>query len=210
MKLYGFSITPGPRRVRMFLAEKGIQVDIVDAVAADGVSLADWYIERYPHALTPMLELDDGTQIGEAMAICRYFEALQPDPPLMGADPKEKAIVEMWERRAYNEGMGAIEEVFRNSHPLMADRGLPGTRAAVPQIPALVERGMGRLRRFFDKLEHHLSANRYMAGERFSVADITTLCSLDFGRWCRLDIPEDCDAIRRWHTEVSARPSALA
>lgn len=210
MKLYGFSITPGPRRVRMFLAEKGIQVDTIDAVAADGVSLADWYVERYPHALTPMLELDDGTQIGEAMAICRYFEALQPDPPLMGSDPTEKAVIEMWERRAYNEGMGAIEEVFRNSHPLMVDRGLPGARAPVPQIPALVDRGMGRLRRFFDKIEDQLSKHPYLAGERFSVADITALCSLDFGRWCRLDIPEDCKSVQRWHTEVSSRPSALA
>lgn len=210
MKLYVFTITPGPRRVRMFLAEKGIRIEAVDVVDSDGVSLSQWYVDRYPHALTPMLELDDGTQIGEAMAICRYFETLQPEPPLMGTDARERAIVEMWERRVYNEGMVAIDEVFRNSHPLMADRGLAGTREKVPQIPALVERGRGRLRRFFDKLDGQLATNRYVAGERFSVADITALTTLDFCRWCQVDIPDSCEGIKRWYAEVSSRPSALA
>ena len=208
MKLYEFPDAPSPRRARMFLAEKGLRVELVNAT--EGTKLADWYVEKYPHALTPMLELDDGTQIGETMAICRYFEMLYPDPPLMGRTPLECACIEMWERRAYNEGLGAVEEVFRNSHPMMADRGFGGTTEAVPQVPALVERGQGRLRRFFDKFARQLADNRYVAGEHFSVADITTLCAIDFGKWCLLEVPPHCSSIKRWYAEVSARPSAMA
>jgi glutathione S-transferase len=207
MKLYQFPDAPSPRRARIFLAEKGMTVQLVDAT--EGMKLAGWYVEKYPHALTPMLELDDGTQIGETMAICRYLEMLHPDPPLMGRSPLECAIIEMWERRAYNEGLGAVEEIFRNSHPIMSERGYGGTTEAVPQIPALVERGQGRLRRFFDKFEQQLTANRYVAGERFSVADITTLCTIDFAKWCQLEIPQRCRSIKRWYGEVSARPSVL-
>jgi glutathione S-transferase len=208
MKIYQAALTPSCRKVRMFLHEKGVEVPLVDAT--EGMALAPWYCELYPHRLTPMLELDDGTQIGESTVICRYLEALHPDPPLMGIDPRDRAIVEMWERRAYLEGMGAIEEIFRNSHPMCVGRALAGTGERVEQIPALVERGQGRLRRFFDKLEAQLSANRFLAGERFSIADITALTSIDFGKWCQLDIPRHCTHALRWYAEVSARPSAAA
>jgi hypothetical protein len=119
----------------MFLYEKGISVPVEEV--GPGEPFEPGYLARYPHRLVPMLELDDGTQIGEVVAICRYFENLQPAPPLMGTDARDRALVESWERRAYNEGMNAIEEVFRNSSPLMVGRGLPGCAEAVPQIPAL-------------------------------------------------------------------------
>jgi glutathione S-transferase len=208
MKLYQFAFTPSCRKVRMFLHEKGLSVPLVDA--NDGMTLASWYCNLYPHRVTPMLELDDGTQLGESIAICRYFEALHPERPLMGTDAKDRAIVEMWERRAYLEGAAAIEEIFRNAHPMCVDHGLPGTADRVEQIPALVDRGRARLRRFFDKFERQLADNRFVAGERFSMADITTLASIDFGRWSQLDIPAECRSMRRWYGEVSARPSALA
>jgi glutathione S-transferase len=177
---------------------------------ADGFQLAAWYKTFYPHALVPMLELDDGTQIGETMAICLYLETLHPMPSLMGEGAKERALIEMWERRSELEGSAAVDNVFRNSHPLMVDRGLAGTSEPVPQIPALVERGMAQLRRFYDKLEKQLSENHFVAGERFSIADVSTLCAIDFGRWCQLDIPTHCKDVLRWYSEISSRPSVSA
>jgi len=208
MKLYHAGGTPSSRKVRMFLREKKMEVPMEDVT--EGFALAGWYKKRYPHALVPMLELDDRTQLGEAVAICRYFEECQSDPPLMGVGAREKAIVEMWERRAYLEGAGAIEEIFRNSHPLMVDRGLPGTGDPVPQIPALIERGKERLHRFYQKFDLQLADNRYVAGERFSMADVTTLCAVDFGRALQLEIPDACGNVKRWYAEISARPSAAA
>jgi glutathione S-transferase len=208
MKLYHVDFTPSSRKVRMFLHEKGLQLPMEDV--SDGFEWMDWYKAHYPHRLVPMLELDDGTQIGEAMAICRYFETLHPEPPLLGETAKQQALIEMWERRAHLEGGAAVEDIFRNSHPLMVNRGLPGTAEPVPQIPALVERGIGRLRRFFDKFDRQLAENRFVAGDRFSAADITTLCTIDYGRWCQLDVPAHCQHIQRWYADVSSRPSATA
>ncbi len=208
MKLYQVASAPTSRAVRMFLHEKGLPVSLVDA--NDGMALAAWYCDHYPHRLAPMLELDDGTQIGESIAICRYFETLHPDPSLMGTDARDRALVEMWEHRACLEGMAAIEEIFRNSHPMYVGRALQGTTEIVDQIPALVDRGQARVRRFFEKFERQLAVNPFVAGERFSIADITTLVSIDFGRWCRLDIPASCPHLQRWYSEVSARPSAAA
>lgn len=208
MKLYHVAFTPSSRKVRIFLYEKGVNVPQEDVV--DGFALSEWYRTHYPHAMVPMLELDDGTQIGETMAICRYFETLYPDPCLMGEGARERAIIEMWQRRAELEGGAAVEDIFRNSHPLMVDRGLQGTSEPVPQIPALVDRGMGRLRRFFEKFDGQLAKNRFLAGDSFSVADITMLCAIDFARWCQVDIPAGCTHVQRWYAEVSSRPSAAA
>jgi glutathione S-transferase len=128
MKIYDWHIAPNPRRLHIYLAEKGIKVPL-EEVGGDDLKLKPSYVAKYPHAMVPMLELDDGTCIGEAMAICRYFEEVNPDPPLMGTDAKDKAIVEMWEKRANEEGMLAASELFRNTHPKFADRGLPDRRS---------------------------------------------------------------------------------
>jgi glutathione S-transferase len=210
MKLYVWHRAPNPRRVLIVLSEKGIEVPLED-VGGDKARLKPHYLERYPQATVPMLELDDGTQIGEAMAICRYFEELHPDPPLMGGEAREKAIVEMWERRAYEEGLIPAAEIFRNSHPLFADRGVPGSSDPVPQIPALAERGRLRLKLFFAKFDAQLAGRPFVAGSRFTVADATTLTAVDFaGAVARAKVPESCGNLRRWHAEVSARPSAKA
>ena len=148
-----------------------------------------------------MLELDDGTQIGEALAICRYFEALHPNPPLMGMDAKDAAVIEMWERRAYEDGLIGGAELFRNNHPRFVDRGLPGYADAVPQVQALVMRGRQRLRRFFQMFDQQLS---------ISVADITALCSIDFAKMLDVAIPGDYTDLIRWYEMMCARPSAKA
>ena len=210
MKLYNWQPAPNCRRVRMFILEKGMDLPEIEEVG-DQVQfrLSDNYVKTWPHALVPMLEIN-GFRIGEAMAICRFLEDERPEPNLMGRDGREKASIEMWERRAYDEGMIGAAEVLRNSHPAFVDRGLQGSLEPVPQIPDLIQRGRGRVSRFHRKFEEQLRENRFVAGDRFTVADITTLCAIDFAKVLRLDIPEHCPSVVRWHKEVSARPAAKA
>lgn len=209
MKLYNWQRAPNCRRVRMFILEKGLEMPVIEEVGQE-VRLSDDYIKIWPHALVPMIETDDGLRIGEAMAICRFIEDEYPGPNLMGANSREKAVIEMWERRAYDEGMIGSAEVLRNSHPAFVDRGLPGALEPVPQIPTLVERGKGRVRRFYQKFEDQLKDKQFVAGDRFTVADITTLCSIDFAKVLGLEVPDDCPSVARWYREVSSRSAARA
>lgn len=207
MKIYDWHIAPNPRRLHIFVAEKGLDIPLVE-VGTEALALSDAYRAKYPHAMVPMLELDDGTCIGEAMAIARYLEELYPEPPLFGTTPIERATIDMWEKRANEEGMLAASELFRNTAPTFADRGLPGSAQPIPQIPELTVRAKERMARFYKKFNGQLANNRFVAGDRYSVADITTLCAIDFGKWTDLDIPPECTNLRRWYDEVSARPSA--
>ena len=163
MKLYNWQLSPNCRRLRMFILEKGMDLPEIEEVGATadhlvpgGQFLSDNYVKIWPHALVPMLETDDGLRIGEAMAICRFLEDEHPEPNLMGRDGREKARIEMWERRAYDEGIWGAAETFRNAHPLFVDRGLPGSLEPVPQISALAERGRGRVSRFYRKFDEQL------------------------------------------------------
>jgi glutathione S-transferase len=207
MKLFTWGRAPNPRRVLIYLREKSIDVPTEDAGEPDQPVLRRDFLDAYPHRRVPLLALDDGACIVEAMAICRYFETLFPEPSLMGRVAKEIALIEMWERLAEWEGLHAVSEVFRNFHKSFADRSLAGYSRALPQIPALVERGTARLQMFYEKFDARLAQNEFVAGDRFSVADITTLCTVDFARVCKLTIPAECTNLRRWHAAVSARPS---
>ena len=210
MKLYNWQFAPNCRRVRMFVLEKGLDLPAISEVIEEGMKLQPAYLTSWPHALVPMLELDDGTRIGESIAICRYLEDEHPEPRLMGRSPLEKATIESWERRAYDECMIGTAEVVRNSMPEFHDRGIPGSLEPVPQIPALIERGKGRVRRYYKKFDAQLRDNRYVAGNSFSMADITALCATDFARFANLNIPADCPNMARWYADVSARPAAAA
>jgi glutathione S-transferase len=210
MKLYNWQFAPNCRRVRMFVLEKGLDLPSIEEVIGEGLRLVPTYIDTWPHAMVPMLETDEGARIGEAMAICRYLEVRYSDSNLMGRDGLEKATIEMWERRAYDEGMIGVAEVFRNSHPEFVDRGLPGTLEKVPQIPQLIDRGKGRVGRFFRKFDRQLQDTAWVAGPRFTVADITALCAVDFALFNGFEIPGDCTSLKRWHRLVNARPSAAA
>ena len=207
MKLYDWSIAPNPRRVRIYLREKGIDIPIEEAGYSDKPILQPEFLAAHTHRRVPLLVLDDGTEIAEAMAICRYFETLHPEPALMGGDAKERAIVEMWERMAEAEGMVAAAEVFRNSRRGFADRSVAGSADPIPQIPGLIERGTQRIGLFYDKFNAQLADNAFVAGENFSVADITTLCVIDFAIFVGLEIPDNRPHVARWHAGVSSRPS---
>ena len=165
--------------------------------------------EVNPRCVVPVLELDDGTCIGEAAVICRYLEALHPEPPLFGSDPQSRAVIEMWDAAMEDDGMRAVAEAVRNRSPAFADRALTGA-VAFPQLPELAERGIRRTRQFFDDLDARLGESPYVAGESYSVADITAFVSVGFARWAKVR-PEPHHAhLQRWHDELAARPSADA
>ncbi len=209
MKLYDFELAPNPRRVRMYLAEKGIEVPTVQVNLRQGEQFREDFKAGNPTLIVPALVLDDGTLVTETMAICRYFEAVQPNPPLFGSTPREQALVEMWSRRAELEGFLAVAEALRNSLERFKDRALPGPRN-YSQIPALVERGKARVRAFFDDLDRRLADSAYVAGETFSVADITAFVTVEFAGWVEEKPRAEHRHLGRWHALVAARPSAKA
>ena len=210
MKLYDFSLAPSPRRVRMFIAEKEIDIPTVQINTREREQFSDEYRAVNPNCVVPTLVLDDGTCLGESVAICRYLEEIHPEPALMGRDAREKAEIEMWSRQAEFEGYLAATEAVRNAAPMFEDRGLPGVPGGVPQIPALIERGKQTLARFFPKLDRQLAANRFLVGDAFSIADITAYVAIDFAGRAEIEIPADCPDLARWFAEMGKRPSAVA
>lgn len=210
LKLYESSASPNSRRVRIFLAEKGICVSRVpvDLGAKEQFSAA--YARINPRRVIPTLVLDDGTAIGEVPAILRYLEETYPDPPLLGTSPKEQALVTMWERRMELEGFAAVMETVRNKAPGLKSRAIAGTHD-YEQIPALVARGLQRIGDFYADLEIRLGEAPFVAGERFSVADITAIVTIDFAVGAlHLPIPQGNVKSERWYAQVASRPSITA
>lgn len=203
MKLYDSKMAPNPRRTRIFLAEKGISIPTEQVDMMKMEHKTPEYAALNPMQRMPTLVLDDGTVLTESIAICRYFEALQPEPPLFGVGAKEIALVEMWNRRAELNFFFCVAQVFRHSHPAMKE-------LEVPQVPAWAEANKPRIGEFLHVLDAQLKDHPFVAGDRFSVADITALCAVDFMRPIRMPVPEECVNVKRWHAEVSARPSAKA
>jgi glutathione S-transferase len=203
MKLYDGGRAPNPRRVRIFLAEKGITVPLEPVDLGKMAHKTPGYAAINPVQRVPALELDDGTVISESIAICRYFEAQKPEPPLFGMGAKEVAVVEMWERRVEFHLLAPISHIFRNSHPAMA-------AMEVPQVPAWAEANKPRVMDFLGILDGQLQGRKYIAGDRYSVADITALVSVDFLKPAKLAVPDHLANVKRWHAEVAARPSAQA
>jgi glutathione S-transferase len=203
MKLYDGGRAPNPRRVRIFLAEKGISLPLepVDLGALQHKSPA--YTAVNPLQRLPALELDDGTVLTESIAICRYFEELQPEPPLFGVGALEKARVEMWNRRMELQLFQSVSHVFRHTHPAMKEM-------EVPQVPAWAEANKPRVAEFLKILDRELKERRFAAGDSYSIADITGLVAVDLMKPAKLTVPAEFTNVLRWHAEISARPSAKA
>jgi glutathione S-transferase len=203
MKLYDSGRAPNPRRTRIFLAEKGITVptEQVDMMAM--AHKTPEYTAINPMQRMPALELDDGTIITESIAICRYFEAQQPEPPMFGVGAKGIALVEMWNRRCEINLLLVVANVFRHLHP--AAKVLE-----IPQVPDWGEANKPRIPEFLAILDKQLAANKFIAGERYTVADITAQVAIDFMKVSKIAIPDELGHVKRWRTDVSARPSAAA
>ena len=203
MKLYDNPYAPNPRRVRVFLAEKNIEVPRVSVDLLKGEQRSPQFTALNPRQAVPVLELDDGTVIAESIAICRYFEELEPEPPLFGCSTLERARVEMWQRRIELGLMAAVGNFFRHSHPMMAS-------VEVPQIAVWAETNRARALKFLPTIEQQLADRPFICGESFTIADITGLVALDFMKFAGIPLPDDCAHVRRWHGKLAARPSAAA
>lgn len=210
MKLYDAAWAPSPRRVRIYLAEKGIEVPRVAVDLRSGEHFGEAYLGINPRGTVPALELDSGEVICESAAICRYFEAVQPAPPLFGTTPTEIGRIESWTRRIESDGYTAAVYAFRNTRPAMADKGAPGKWPPIPQIPELATRGAIMWGAFMAALDARLGQSEWIAGDAFSFADITALVTIDFAQTAKLLVPENDVHLRRWYHDVTARPSASA
>jgi glutathione S-transferase len=210
LKLYESSGSPNSRRVRIFLAEKGICVSRVPVDLDAKEQFSEAYAKINPRRVVPTLVLEDGTAIGEVPAILRYLEEAYPNTPLLGTSPKDKAVVTMWERRMELEGFAAVMETIRNKVPGLKGRAIAGVHD-YEQIPALVERGRQRVADFYADLETRFAKAPFVAGDQFSVADITAIVTVDFAsKALSLPIPESNVASQRWYAPVAGRPSMAA
>jgi glutathione S-transferase len=209
MKFYDCKPAPSPRRVRVFMAEKGIEIPTVQVDLRNGEHLKPEFRMINPHCTVPVLMLDDGTRLVSTAAIWRYLEETHPEPPLMGRTVKEKALIADTQWRIETEGFGAVAEALRNSAPGMKDRALTGP-VPFEQIPALAERGKKRAELFLQLLEFMVGPKPFLCGDTYSVADIDAMLTVDFAKWIKLELPPDAVNARRWYASVSARPSAKA
>ncbi|TDF38524.1 glutathione S-transferase family protein [Alteromonadaceae bacterium M269] len=209
MKLYDMTDAPSPRRVRVFLAEKGIDIEKVQVDIMNGENLKPEFLAINPRGVMPTLALDDGSIIDETSAICRYFEETQPQPALYGTGAKEKAAVESWIRQVEGDAFTQAADVLRNSHPIFENRSLPGTNDT-PQIGELAKRGTDRLNAFYARLDQQLADNKFIVGDNYTAADITAMCALDFAEFVGVTVPDNLEHIAKWRTKVSSRPSAQA
>ena len=209
MKFYDCSTAPSPRRVRIFLAEKGITLPTVQVDLRNGEQFSPAFRAINPDCTVPALVLDDGTVIADAVAICGYLEELHPEPPLIGATPQERAVVTALNRQIERDGFFAAMDAFRNATKGLKGRALPGPHD-YEQIPELAARGRVRVEHFFRAMDARLAAREFVAGSRFTIADISTLVLTDFAGWAKLDVPQECKHLRRWYSDVSARPSTAA
>ena len=202
MKIYESRNAPNPRRVRIFLAEKGIEVPYEEVDIVKAVNRGAEFRRKNPLGTVPVLELDDGTCISESVAICRYFEEIHPQPALFGSDAKERALVEMWNRRMEFNILQPIADAFRQRHDFFKGR--------IRQVPEYAEVQRLNAEDNLNWLDQELGARRFIAGDRFSIADITAMVAIDFGRVSKIAIKPEQKNLARWHAEVSARPSAKA
>ncbi|MBA4783299.1 MAG: glutathione S-transferase family protein [Rhizobiales bacterium] len=203
MKLHETARAPNPRRVRIFLAEKGITVETVEIDIMTSEHKAPDFARLNPVMRVPVLEFDDGTCLSESVAICRYYEALSPEPALFGVSPLEQAMVEMWNRRIEHGLYHHIAQGFRHTNPAMAP-------FEVPQVEEWGRANIARIDADLAFLDQALDNAHFIAGAGFSIADITLLVSLDFMRVLKHSVPPELGNLSRWYQNVKARPSAKA
>lgn len=209
MKLYDYTPAPSPRRIRMLLAEKGVEVERVQIDLGVRAQFGDDYRAVNPRCTVPALQLDDGTVLCDTASITRYVEEVYPDPPMLGRDPIEKALVAEWLARTEWEGLSAVMEGLRNHSKFFKTAALTGPDAYT-QIPELAERGRSRAQRFYNVLDERLGQTAYLAGDAFSAADIAAWIFVEFSAWVKLAPGEEHGHLLTWHDAIKARPSAEA
>lgn len=209
MRFYDCKTAPSPRRVRVYLAEKGIEIETVQVDLGSGEQFSQAFRKINPDCVVPVLELDDGRCLSEVIAICSYIEELNPEPPMFGCTPEDRATVLMWNAKVEQLGLWAVAEAFRNSVKALTNNALPGPDN-YSQIPELAERGRVRVGKFFQRLDEQLAGNEFVAGDFYSIADISAMVAIDFAAWIKITMPDKALHLARWYESVSKRPSASA
>ncbi|WP_233347585.1 glutathione S-transferase family protein [Hyphobacterium indicum] len=203
---YDCATAPSPRRARIFIAEKGLEIPTVQVDLRNGEQLGDEFRAINPRCTVPALKLPDGTVLGDNASIARYLEEVRPDPPLMGRQAVEKAVIAEWNAIGESDGLLAMAEIIRNSLPGMKGRALTGPRSYA-QIPELADRGKERIGQFFELLNSRLMDDAYLAGGDFSIADITAFVAVEFAGWVKLAPNRNQTALIEWQTAIAQRPS---
>jgi len=203
LKLIDQPLAPNPRRVRIFLAEKGLTIPAEKVDLAKLEHRSPEFTAKNPFQQVPVIILDDGTAISESVAICRYFEEQHPEPPLFGRDAMERVMVEMWQRRMELGLLAPVTHCFRHSHPAMAE-------LEKPQVKEWAEVNRPRVLKLLSWLDQELAGRRFIAGDTYTIADITALVAIDFMKPAKIERPADLENVARWYAEVSSRPSAKA
>jgi glutathione S-transferase len=209
LKLYDCATAPSPRRVRIFAAEKGIELEKVAIDLARGEQFSAAFREVNPDCVVPVLELDDDTRISEVLAICQYLEERHPEPTLFGRSAEERALTTTWNARVEQQGLWAMAEAFRNAAKSLVGKAIPGPDP-IEQIPELAVRGRKRVEIFLAKLDRQLEGRKFIVGDLYSIADISAMVVIDFAAWIKISIPGDASNLTRWYEAVSSRPSANA
>ena len=209
MKFYDCRTAPSPRRVRVFIAEKGADIETVQVDLGSGEQFSAAFRKINPDCVVPVLELDDGTHLSEVMPICYYLEEKYPEPTLFGGSAEQRARTFMWNAKVEQQGLWAVAEAFRNSAKSMTNNALPGPDN-YGQISELVQRGRERVARFYERLDSQLAGNEFVAGDFFSLADISAMVAVDFASWIKIQVPDTASNLVRWYGAVSERPSAAA
>ena len=207
MKLHTFGPAANGRRVAVFLAEKGVEIETNELNVREGAQYAEPFASLNPFHCVPFLELDSGQVIAESIAICRYIEAKHPEPPLFGRTDEEKAGIEMWLRRIELDAFIPLLHAVRNKAPMFEGRVLPGHHSDLPQLPAMVERGIETAALFLNRTDPLLQGREYLAGEAISIADIIGALTMDMAARVGMDIEGGWPNVHRWHQAISARPS---
>ena len=207
MKLYDFELAPNAQRVRVFLAEKGLEVPTEQLNVRDDDQFVEPFTSMNPFHCVPFLELDDGTVIAESMSICRYLEELNPEPPLFGRTAEERAVIDMWLRRFELDAFIPMLHAVRNHVPMFAGRVVPGTRTDLPQLPVMVTRGKEMMEVFLARVEPHMAQNEFIAGPDFTIADITGYFTVRMTNALEMDLTTSYPAVTAWFARVSQRPA---
>jgi len=203
MKIYEDKHAPNPRRVRVFLAEKGLEMEYQQVSIIDGEHKMPEFTELYALQKLPILQLDDGTIIAETISICRYMEELHPEPALMGSTALERALIDMSQRQIEAGLFAPIAQCFRHLHPAMA-------KLEVPQVADWGKANKDRALAGMTWLNKELENRLFVAGDTFTIADITALIAIDFRKMARIEIPDELTSLLDWYKRVSQRPSAQA
>lgn len=209
MKLHDYTAAPNPRRVRIFMAEKGVEYENVQVDLGTKEQHTDAFKQINPFCDVPVLELDDGTCISQVNGICRYIETAFPEPNLFGKDAKEQGLVAMWDNYCFTHGISSVADAFRNFSSFFAGHASLGPRS-YEQIPALAERGKNRTLDFFSDMDKFLDGKEFVVCDRFTNVDITLFITIEFAQRIKVGIADDQTHLQRWYDKVSSRPSMKA